>query len=145
MEISLIEGINSFASITDRAFLIDICQRIEALELENKKLKARILELEDIQDDHTRAINENAEGLNKIWSISKQSKPKGAKTKERIGKLDQLLRSGARTLRQIEKELGVSPQEMSRLIAKLDKRRYQLFTRDGNRSEKVIKLRSRII
>ena len=145
MDTSLIEGINSFASISDRAFLIELCDRIEALETENRRLKARILEIEDYQDDHNRAINENAAALNKIWQGSRARISKGSKTKERIEKLDKILKDqGARTLGQIEKDLGISPQEMSRLISKLDKRRYKLFTREGN-GKKVIKIRAKII
>lgn len=148
MDIGLIEGINSFASMASdprlTILLSEICQRIEALELENKKLRARISEIEDYQDDHNKTLNNHAEAINKVWQISKAKAPKGSKTKERIEKLDQLLRSGARTLRQIEKELGISPQEMSRLISKLDKRKYQTFLRDGSAKEKVIKLRARI-
>jgi DNA repair exonuclease SbcCD ATPase subunit len=142
MDTSLIEGINSFASLPDRAFLIELCDRIEALETENRRLKARISEIEDYQDDHTRAINENAAALNKIWQGSKARTPKGSKTKKRIEKLDLMLKTGAKALRQIEKDLGISPQEMSRLISKLDKRRYQIFIRNGDKREKVIKLRT---
>lgn len=143
MDTSLTEGINSFASISDRAFLIELCDRIEALETENRRLKARISEIEDYQDDHNRAINENAAAINRIWQGSKARTPKGSKTKERIEQLDKILKGqGARTLSQIEKDLGISPQEMSRLISKLDKRRYKLFTREGNGREKVIKLRT---
>lgn len=152
MEISLVEGINSFASITSdprlTALLVEVCQRIEALELENKKLRQRIQELEIDQDEHTDLINEHAEAINKVWLISKRPSfgPKGRKTNERLEKLDQILKAnGARTLTQLEKDLGILPQEMSRLISKLDKRKYQIFLREGNRREKVIKLRSRII
>lgn len=150
MEISLVEGINSFASIANdprlTALLAEVCQRIEALELENKNLKARVLDLEINQEDHDKTINNHAEAINKIWSISKRSVvPKGQKTKERLGKLDQILKArGARTLSQLEKDLGISPQGMSRLLSELDKRKYQIFPREGNRREKVIKLRSRI-
>ena len=150
MEISLVEGINSFASITSdprlTALLVEICQRIESLELENKNLKARILDLELNQDEHGEKINEHAEAINKVWSISKRSiAPKGQKTNERLRKLDQILKTnGARTLTQLEKDLGILPQEMSRLLSKIDKRKYQIFLREGNRREKVIKLRSRI-
>ena len=138
MDTSLTEGINSFASISDRTILL----KLEALEEENKALRSRIYELEDIQIDHERAINENAAALNKIWQGSKARTPKGSKTKKRIEKLDLMLKTGAKALRQIEKDLGISPQEMSRLISKLDKRRYQIFIRNGDKREKVIKLRT---
>lgn len=150
MDIGLIEGINSFASIANdprlTALLAEICQRIEATELENKKLRQRVLDLEINQDEHTDKINEHAEAINKVWSISKRSvAPKGQKTNERLEKLNQILKTkGARTLSQLEKDLGILPQEMSRLLSKLDKRKYQIFLREGNKREKVIKLRSRI-
>ena len=150
MDIGLVEGINSFASISNdprlTALLAEVCQRIEALELENKNLKARVLDLEINQDEHIDKINEHAEAINKVWSISKRPvAPKGQKTSERLRKLDQILKtSGAKTLTQLEKDLGVSPQEMSRLLSRLDKRKYQIFPREGDKREKVIKLRSRI-
>jgi len=150
MEIGLVEGINSFAStVSDprlTALLAEICQRIEVLEVENKKLRKRITEIEDIQDEHIDKINNHAEAINKIWNISKRSSlPKGEKTNKRLEKLNQILKTKrARTLSQLEKDLGILPQEMSRLLSKLDKRKYQLFTREGNRREKVIRLRSQI-
>jgi regulator of replication initiation timing len=150
METSLVETVNSFAAtLSDprlTTLLTELCQRIEALELENKKIRKRITELEDIQDNHTETINNQAAAINKVWAISKRSVvPKGQKTKQRLEKLDQILKTkGARTLSQLDEDLGILPQEMSRLIAKLDMRRYDLFTRDGERREKVLRLRSRI-
>lgn len=128
------------------ALLDEMYQRIEALELENKKLRQRITELEDIQDDHTRTINDHAGAINKVWAISKRPVvPKGQKTNQRLEKLDQILKTqGARTLRQLGQDLDISPQEMSRLLSKLDKRKYLIFSREGNRREKVIKRRSKL-
>ena len=150
MDISLADEINSFVpTISDPrlvALLTDLCQRIEALECENNELKQRIIELELIQDEHAEAINRHAEAINKVWSITKRpSVPKGQKTKARLEDLDKILRTrGGKTLSQLEKDLGISPQEMSRLISKLDKRRYEIHSRPGDGREKVLTLRSQI-
>jgi len=134
MEASLVETANSFAStLSDpriTSLLTELCQRVEALERENKRQQTRITELENIQDDHTKTINDHAEAINKVWNISKRAVvPKGQKTKQRLEKLDQILKTnGSRTLSQLEVDLKISPQQMSGLIAKLDMRRYRLFT-----------------
>jgi hypothetical protein len=151
MEASQVETANSFAStLSDpriTSLLTELCQRVEALERENKRQQTRITELENIQDDHTKTINDHAEAINKVWNISKRAVvPKGQKTKQRLEKLDQILKTnGSRTLSQLEVDLKISPQQMSGLIAKLDMRRYRLFTRVGKGREKVLALRSRII
>lgn len=151
METSLVEAVNGFAAtLSDprlTALLIELCQRIEALEQANKGLQKRVTELEDIQDDHTTTINSHAEAINKIWNISKRPVvPKGQKTKQRLEKLDQILKTnGSRTLSQLEVDLKISPQQMSGLIAKMDMRRYRIFSREGEGREKVLALRSRII
>ena len=144
MNTSLIEAIDSCVStISDRrlkALLTDLLQEIE-------KLRARIIELKIQQDDQADAINRNAGAINKVWRLTKRSPsvPKGHKTKERLG-LERILKStGGRTLSQLEKNLDISPRQMSHLISKLDMRRYDDQTRPGKGREKVLKLRSRII
>lgn len=150
METGLVETVNCFVATSSdprlTALLIELCQRIEVLEHKNTLQQTRITELEEIQDDHTKTINNHAEAINKVWNISKRSVvPKGQKTNQRLEKLDQILKTnGARTLGQLETDLGISPQEMSRLLAKLDMRRYNLFTREGERREKILKIRSQI-
>ena len=132
METGLVETVNCFVATSSdprlTALLIELCQRIEVLEHKNTLQQTRITELEEIQDDHTKTINNHAEAINKVWNISKRSVvPKGQKTNQRLEKLDQILKTnGARTLGQLETDLGISPQEMSRLLAKLDMRRYNL-------------------
>ena len=150
METGLVETVNCFVATSSdprlTALLIELCQRIEVLEHKNTLQQTRITELEEIQDDHTKTINNHAEAINKVWNISKRSVvPKGQKTNQRLEKLDQILKTnGARTLGQLETDLGISPQEMSRLLAKLDMRRYNLFTRERERREKILKIRSQI-
>lgn len=125
--------------------MAEICRRIKVLEDENerlwaeldkreienknlaeciKDLKERVLELEQQQDEVVEKINEHAENINTVWAISKRpAAPKGQKTKQR---------------------LEILPQEMSRMLRKLDKRRYEVHKRPGCEREKIVRLRSQI-
>jgi hypothetical protein len=68
--------------------------------------------------------------------------PTGQKTLERIAKIDEVLKArGSTTLKELGKMLKIRPQETSRLVAKLDKRRYEVFLRAGDKREKVLRLR----
>jgi len=166
-----VDEINRFAlTATDpvlSALLAEICKRIEALEsrneilahqnqtlkdralelgTENKDLRNRVNELELTQDKLIDKINEHAENINTVWKLTKRPPaPKGQKTLQRLEKLDQILKErGPRTLGQLGEELKLSSSEISRLIGKLDKRRYEVSKRPGNEREKVIRLRSRL-
>jgi len=73
------------------------------------------------------------------------SPPKGAKTKARITKIDEILKvRGSTALKELEHILKIRPQEMSRIVARLDKRRYEIFIRDGDERERVLKLKAQI-
>jgi hypothetical protein len=68
--------------------------------------------------------------------------PTGQKTLERIAKIDEVLKArGSTSLKELGKMLKIRPQETSRLVAKLDKRRYEVFLRAGDKREKVLRLR----
>jgi hypothetical protein len=83
-------------------------------------------------------INNLRETIKKTATII----PKGQKTLERIAKIDEILKvRGSTTLKELGKTLKIRPQEISRLVAKLDKRRYEVFLRAGDKREKVLRLR----
>jgi uncharacterized coiled-coil protein SlyX len=145
MEDTLLEEINSFAStITDprlKALITDLIRK-------NEELTHRITGLEIQQDDQADAINRNSGAINQMWRVLNRSPsvPKGQKTTARLKDLDKILKAtGGRTLGQLEKDLNISSSQMSKLISKLDMRRYKLFNRDGDGREKVLELKSRII
>ena len=70
---------------------------------------------------------------------------KGEKSLARIAKIDEILKvKGSTTLKELERVLKIRPQEMSRLVARLDMRRYDIFLRDGDEREKVLRLKVQI-
>jgi Fic family protein len=73
------------------------------------------------------------------------SAPKGEKTIARIAKIDEVLKSrGPTTLKELERILGIDKATMTRLLGKLDMRRYELHSRPGDDREKVLRLKVQI-
>ncbi len=69
----------------------------------------------------------------------------GTKTIARIAKIDEILKSrGPTTLKELERTLGIDRATMTRLLGKLDMRRYDLHSRPGDESEKVLRLKAQI-
>jgi DNA-binding MarR family transcriptional regulator len=71
--------------------------------------------------------------------------PRGEKTIARIAKIDEVLKSrGPTTLKELERILGIDRATMTRLLRKLDMRRYELHSRLGDDREKVLRLKVQI-
>ena len=71
--------------------------------------------------------------------------PRGEKTIARIAKIDEVLKSrGPTTLSQLGRILGIDRATMTRLLGKLDMRRYELHARPGDARERVLRLRAQI-
>ena len=69
----------------------------------------------------------------------------GTKTIARIAKIDEILKSrGPTTLKELERILGIDRATMTRLLGKLDMRRYDLHSRPGDEREKVLRLKAQI-
>ena len=69
----------------------------------------------------------------------------GTKTIARIAKIDEILKSrGPTTLKELERILGIDRATMTRLLGKLDMRRYDLHARPGDEREKVLRLKAQI-
>ena len=69
----------------------------------------------------------------------------GAKTIARIAKIDEILKSrGPTTLKELERTLVIDRATMTRLLGKLDMRRYDLHSRPGDEREKVLRLKAQI-
>jgi hypothetical protein len=73
------------------------------------------------------------------------SPPKGSKTIARIAKIDEVLKArGPTTLKELERILKIDRATMTRLLGKLDMRRYELHTRPGDDREKVLRMKVQI-
>ena len=69
----------------------------------------------------------------------------GTKTIARMAKIDEILKSrGPTTLKELERTLGIDRATMTRLLGKLDMRRYDLHSRPGDEREKVLRLKAQI-
>ncbi len=110
-------------------------QEIAALRREVRLQGART-------DDSFDAISEID---NIIAKLVKAPTPSGEKTVARIAKIDEVLKSrGPTTLKQLEHILGIDRATMTRLLVKLDMRRYELHARPGDAREKVLRLKVQI-
>jgi septal ring factor EnvC (AmiA/AmiB activator) len=71
--------------------------------------------------------------------------PRGEKTIARIAKIDDVLKNrGPTTLKQLEHILEIDRATMTRLLGRLDMRRYELHSRPGDDREKVLRLKVQI-
>ena len=71
----------------------------------------------------------------------------GRKTEARIKEVKRILKAsgGSRTFKELERSLGLSPQQFTYLVSHLDKRVFEISRRPGTtRGEKVLSLRVRI-
>ena len=131
----------------------ELQDRIEALEgmveFQGKEIKALRVTQPGITasrvDDAFEAINDIDEHLARIDRTRTTAPPQGSKTIARIAKIDQVLKDrGSTTLKELERILKISPREMSRLVEKLDKRRFELHSRPGDNRERVLRLKVQI-
>ena len=121
-------------------------------------LQDRISSLESIialQDEKIAALEATASHQEENLLIQRQlikqlregsRKPSnGTKTIARIAKIDEILKSrGPTTLKELERTLGIDRATMTRLLGKLDMRRYDLHSRPGDEREKVLRLKAQI-
>ena len=123
----------------DRPILREVFQRREEAQ---KSLPSRVFGLEeDLQN-----LEEEVQGLKE-----KETQPqntRGKKTEARIKQIRQILKvsRGSRTFQELERSLGLSPSQFSKLLNHLDKRIFEISRRPGGeRGEKVLSLRVRIM
>ncbi len=96
-------------------------------------------QLAEVQD----LINQHAESINKIWQAAKKTRtPTGKKSLARVEKMKEILKSGPKTYKELERLLDISPKEMNRLVTMLDTRSYEIFFRSGDDRQKVLRLRA---
>jgi len=173
MEVVDTTQINSFApfaaqtnfsvSPSEEAVFITVCQlqdliarAIQPLQDEVRDLKAtvarqdeKIAALESTQETQAdnqliqlRLIGQLREAAQKI---TVPTPPQGAKTLARIAKIEEVLKSrGPSTLKELERILEIDRATMTRLLGKLDMRRYELHSRPRDDREKVLRLKVQI-
>jgi transcription initiation factor IIE alpha subunit len=124
--------------------------RIEALEATVARQCEQIAALQATQDTlgenlfiQLKLIGQLREAAQK--TVAAPAPPRGEKTLARLAKIDEILKTrGPTTLKELERILKIRPQEMSRIMARLDKRRYEIFLRAGDDREKVLRLKVQI-
>jgi TolA-binding protein len=127
--------------------------RIARLEEENASMRLKMASLESTEEqDVTRICLDVAQDRQRISKLESKptgpaptAPPQGEKTVARVAKIDEVLKSrGPTTLTQLEHILGICKATMTRLLGKLDMRRYELHARPGDAREKVLRLKAQI-
>jgi hypothetical protein len=128
-------------------------ERLVSLEEENTSMRLKMASLETTEEqDISRLACDIAYDRQRISKLESKptgpaptAPPQGEKTLARIAKIDEVLKArGATTLKQLEHILGIDRATMTRLLGKLDMRRYDLHARPGDAREKVLRLRAQI-
>ena len=111
-----------------------------------QSLTAKVEALQKRQDESHETLNLNiAQDRKRISSLeTRPSVPQpGSKTAARIAMIDQVLKErGPTVLKELCRVLKVIPQELSRILRRLDKRRFDLTARPGDRRQKVLRIKS---
>jgi hypothetical protein len=128
--------------------------RVESLEATITRQDEKIAALETTEEhDVNRICLDICQDRRRLAALEQRpstpapiaSAPKGEKTIARIAKIDEVLKArGATTLKELERILGIDKATMTRLLARLDMRRYELHSRPGDDREKVLRLKVQI-
>jgi len=131
--------------------LKDLLDEIQSLKAHVASQKKMITELENQQlQDVERLALDIAHDRQRICRIEQKSltdyaPPKGIKTASRIAKINEiLLARGPTSLKELGRILRLDKAAMTRLLSKLDKRRYELYCRRGDGRQKVLRLKAQI-
>jgi hypothetical protein len=123
----------------ERPILREVYQRREEAQ---KGLPSRVFGLEeDLQ-----SLEQEVQSLRGKKGEKPQAQG-GRKTEARIKEVKRILKAygGSRTFQELERSLGLSPQQFTYLVSHLDKRVFEISRRPGTkRGEKVLSLRVRI-
>jgi len=119
--------------------LAEIVDIRNAQKVDRKYVNDFVEELGEAQE----LIDQHADAINKVWQATKKGRmPTGKKSKARVEQLKEILKGGAKTYKELERILKISPKEMNRLVSMLDTRSYEVFFRAGDNRQKVLRLRS---
>jgi len=153
-EISLAD-INGFASSVDlstvgdpqtKALLLEILGRLANLEEENRQLRAE-LDAQREEDALERAYDRQRLARLENHNTPPASSPQeGTKTADRIEEMIGILkrRQGRAAFSELKKELKLTDSQFSKLVKKLDMRRFDVQRRPQSGKEKVLILRQQI-
>jgi uncharacterized coiled-coil protein SlyX len=130
--------------------ILPLQERIESLEATVARQDEKIAALESTASLHEenlfiqlRLIGQLREAAQK--TATPPAPPKGTKTLARLAKIDEILKTRrATTLKELERILGIDRATMTRLLARLDMRRYEIHSRPGDDREKVLRLKAQI-
>ena len=131
-----------------------ILSHVSTLEARINALEARSTVIEaQVGSDLTHLANGLGEDRKRLSALEQQSRTvppaevKGERTAARISKLKEFLkaRGGGATFQEIQRLLNIKPNQLTRLVSQLDKRSYEIFARSGDKRQRVIRLKARII
>jgi hypothetical protein len=120
--------------------------KIEGLEGTITELTRKVSDLETTQD--TQAENQLIQlrliGQLREATAAPVAPVAGSKTLGRIEKIRAILkaRGGTASFKELRRELGLKPNQFSALVAKLDKRIFQVLINPRARDEKALRLRA---
>lgn len=123
----------------ERPILREVYQRREEAQ---KGLPSRVFGLEEDLQSLEQEV-QSLRGKEREKSLAQG----GRKTEARIKELKKILKAsgGSRTFGELERSLGLSPQQFTYLVSHLDKRVFEISRRPGTKKgEKVLSLRVRI-
>lgn len=149
MTISQLQGLIREATGPILQELQDLRDEVAQLKEDREKDHQKVVALEIQQDrdfeEFADKINEHSTAINTIWKAVKTTPvPTGKKTTARIDRLKSILkaRGGTVSFKELRRELGLKPNQFSALVAKLDKRVFQVITNSRAKDEKALRLRA---
>jgi len=131
----------------------DLQPTITHLAERNASNEALIEDLRRQQErDHERVLVEVAHDRQRLATLEARPAraeappaPPGSKTAARLEQMRTILTDrGSTTFKEMERLLRISPKEMNRILARADKRSIEVFTREGDRRQKVLRLKVQI-
>lgn len=128
-------------------------ERVSDLEADLSALKAEIVDVRASSESEIERVCEDiAFDRRRLCQLEQQPRiptpaPLGDKTAARTEKLEEFLkaRGGGATFQEVERLLNIRPNQMTALVSQLDKRRFEVFARSGDKRQRIIRLKVRII
>lgn len=121
--------------------------KAEVRQLREDREKDKV-EFERFKKTHSTFAVQTTNDIDQLFEVVEKKptvSPRGEKTKARIAKIDEILKArGPTTLKELERLLKIDPATMTRILGRLDKRRYELHDRSGDEREKVLRLKAQI-